>query len=318
MTPMPSERYIELDITYRCSAKCRHCCFACSPSKGGKMSVEDARTFIIEARKLGLTGKGITITGGEALLYYDTVLAILQVAAEEGMSPVCAVQSNASWCVNDGLTRDRMVAMKKAGLTGMHFSSDQYHRPYVPIENLRRGVGIADEVFGPENVAVSRDDMAREEELSPKEEIQILRERPPLMVGRAPGELAAELDTVPLAEILAENCAGGSWYLDPRSVHQINVDPWGWVSSWICSGIALGNALRRPLSEILTRPMGEHSPLVQAIVAHGPGAMLEMAAEHGYQVQERYVSKCHLCWDVREAIYLHYPELFAPALLYEE
>ena len=43
---MPKERYIELDVTYRCSAKCQHCCLACSPTKGGVMSVDDARRFI--------------------------------------------------------------------------------------------------------------------------------------------------------------------------------------------------------------------------------------------------------------------------------
>ena len=95
------------------------------------------------------------------------------------------------------------------------------------------------------------------------------------------------------------------------------MDPWGWVSSWICSGIVLGNALQTPLSEILTRPLEAHPPIVQAIVAGGPGAMLEMAAEHGYQPRERYVSKCHLCWDIREAIHTHYPDLFAPAELYD-
>ena len=95
------------------------------------------------------------------------------------------------------------------------------------------------------------------------------------------------------------------------------MDPWGWVSSWICSGIVLGNALQIPLSEILTRPLGAHRPVVQAIVAGGPGAMLEMGAEHGYQPRERYVSKCHLCWDIREAIHTHYPDLFAPAELYD-
>ena len=66
---MPKERYIELDVTYRCSAKCQHCCLTCSPAKGGVMSVADARIFIAEAKKLGLTGRQITITGGESGVY---------------------------------------------------------------------------------------------------------------------------------------------------------------------------------------------------------------------------------------------------------
>jgi hypothetical protein len=30
------------------------------------------------------------------------------------------------------------------------------------------------------------------------------------------------------------------------------------------------------------------------------------------------VTKCHLCWDIRCAIYAHYPDIFAPAELYHE
>ncbi len=186
------------------------------------------------------------------------------------------------------------------------------------MERTRRGVRIADEVFGPENVAASREFLARDEAPTVEEHLPSIRQGPPAMVGRAPWELAEHLDTVPLEKVLAQNCTGGKIDLDPRSVHQINVDPWGWVSSWICSGIALGNALRTPLSEIVARPIEEHHPVVREIIAGGPGAMLEMAAEHGFRPGERYVSKCHLCWDLRVAIHAHYPELFVPALLYHE
>ena len=313
---MPEERYIELDVTYRCSAKCRHCCFTCSPAKEGVMSVADARSYMAEAKKLGLTGRRITITGGEAMLYYETVLGIVRAAAELAMTPLHAIQSNASWCTSDELTRERLTALHDAGLGGMFFSADVYHRPFVPVERVRRGVRLADEIF--RHVSVSRDFLALDDVPTVDEHLPTIREHPPLMVGRAPRELAQHLDTVPLEEILAQNCTGGKMDLDPRSVHQINIDPWGWVSSWICTGIALGNALQTPLSEILTQPLTAHHPLVQDIVARGPGAMLAMAAEHGYQPRERYVSRCHLCWDIREAIHPHYPHLLAPAQLYHD
>ena len=76
--------------------------------------------------------------------------------------------------------------------------------------------------------------------------------------------------------------------------------------------------MHTPLSEILTRPLAAHSPLVQSIVAQGLRALLEMAALHGYQPGESYASKCHLCWDIRDVIHVHYPDLFAPAELYED
>ncbi|MDP7133057.1 MAG: radical SAM protein, partial [Planctomycetota bacterium] len=225
---MPKERYIELDVTYRCSAKCRHCCFVSSPTKDGVMPVEDARTYISEARKLGLTGRQITITGGEALLYYETVLGIVQAAAELEMTPLYAIQSNASWCTTDELTRERLTALRDAGLSGMFFSADVFHREFIPAERTRRGVRIADEIFGSENVAVPREFLVRDEVPTVDEHLQSIRQAPAIMVGRAPWEMPEHLDTNPLEEILEENCTGGRRDLDPRSVFQINVDPWGW------------------------------------------------------------------------------------------
>jgi hypothetical protein len=200
----------------------------------------------------------------------------------------------------------------------MYFSADVYHRPFILAERTRRGVRVADEVFGPEQVVVPREFLVLDDVPTVAEHLPIIRKYPPVMVGRAPWELARHLETVPLEEILKQNCAGGHLDLDPRSVFQINVDPWGWVSSWICSGLVLGNALQTPLSEILTQPLEKHRPLVQAIVARGPGAMLGMAAACGYRPQDRYVSKCHLCWDIRTAIHKDYPDLFAPAMLYRD
>ena len=62
--------------------------------------------------------------------------------------------------------------------------------------------------------------------------------------------------------------------------------------------------------------LAEQPQLVQDLVARGPSAMLDMAEKHGFRPRDRYVSKCHLCWDIREAIHRHYPDLFAPAELY--
>ena len=57
---------------------------------------------------------------------------------------------------------------------------------------------------------------------------------------------------------------------------------------------------------------------MQSIIARGPRALLELAALHGFQPEEHYASKCPLCWEIRNVIYMHYPDLFAPAELYED
>ena len=316
---MPKERYIEFDVTYKCSAQCQHCILVSSPSKGGLMTIEDARTYLIEMKKLGLTGLDLIITGGEALLFFERVLGIVQEAAKLGMTPVRSVQSNGSWCTSDGLTRQRLTDLRDAGLKGMYFSADPFHHEFVPTERIRRGVGIAAEIFGSDYVAVSSRTFLDAETIPSVTEYVENREKPPaFMTGRAAWTLPDYLPKIPLGQILDMNCRGGSRDIDPSSVWQINVDAYGYVSSWVCSGILLGNARETPFAEIVSRPLTEHPWIVQDLVARGPACMLDMAAKHEFQPAERYVTKCHLCWDIRTAIYMHYPELFAPAELYHE
>jgi len=313
---MPKERYIELDVTYKCSAACLHCIFASSPRKGGLMPVDDARQYLEEIKSMGLSGRDVIVTGGEALLFYDHVLAIIRAAAQVGMAPIRSIQSNGSWCTSDDLTRARMVELRDAGLGGMFFSCDPLHQQFVPIERVRRGARIASEVFGADHVSVNRDRLDGDTMPTVEEYIAAMADSPPVMVARAAWALGDRMPTILLEEILDMNCRGGKQDLDPSSVWQINVDAYGYVSSWICSGIVLGNALETPLSEIILRPLAEQPALVQEVVARGPGAMLPMAAEHGFMPRARYAGKCHLCWHIREQIHSHHPDLFAPEELY--
>ena len=189
----------------------------------------------------------------------------------------------------------------------------------MPFENVQRGIAIAEEIFGREHVSVCSHNYLNSERIPTAVEYLEGVDKPPaIMTGRAAWALPDYLEKAPLDQILGKNCRGGSNDIDPSSVWQINVDAYGCVSSWICSGILLGNAHETPLSQILTRPLTDQPQIVQDLVAHGPGCMLDMAEKHGFQPATGYVTKCHLCWDIRTAIHIHYPELFAPAELYHE
>ena len=73
------------------------------------MTVEDARTYLMEMKKLNLTGLDLILTGGEALLFFKRVLEIIQAAADLEMTPIRSIQSNGSWCTSDRLTRHRLT-----------------------------------------------------------------------------------------------------------------------------------------------------------------------------------------------------------------
>ena len=57
---------IELEISNPCNEKCIHCYRHCLNTQKGFLSVEQAKSALEQAKKLG--AKSVTITGGEALL----------------------------------------------------------------------------------------------------------------------------------------------------------------------------------------------------------------------------------------------------------
>ena len=91
----------------------------------------------------------------------------------------------------------RFAALRDAGLSGVFFRADMYHRPSVPAECVRRGARIADGVSGAEHVPVARGFPALDNVPTVAENMSVIREHPPVMVGRAARELAEPLDTVP-------------------------------------------------------------------------------------------------------------------------
>ncbi|MCJ7774665.1 MAG: radical SAM protein, partial [Desulfobacterales bacterium] len=63
--PMPSLRYLELQLTRRCNLKCRHCYLG--PQKNEDLSLQNAIDISHEFEAIG--GLRLLITGGEPLLY---------------------------------------------------------------------------------------------------------------------------------------------------------------------------------------------------------------------------------------------------------
>jgi len=304
-------------LTYKCTAACRHCLVMASPKQAAiATDVPRAVEYVEEFWK---RDRWTLLAGGEALIFYDRVLEIIRRSQERGI-PIAFVETNASWCVSDEVTVRRFTQMHEAGLMGMYFSLDPYHQEFIPVENVQRGVRIAEQVFGGDNLYFSEDRLKtphlwREITRDERKLAEWVRSHPPGMVGRAAERLSQYLDPKPIAEIAKDNCAKA---LDLDSLVEIQVDPFDVVRPDMCSGIMIGNARQAPLSEIITTAYAMTNPVVRTLRAHGPVGLLEMGKDKGYQPRETYVSKCHLCWEVRKFLRPHYPGLFGPREIYEE
>ena len=311
--------------TYRCSLACKHCLFSCSPSQPDvHVSLEDGLEFLHQLRD---TGRVVHIAGGEPFVYWDDLLLLCQAAQAEGM-PVHFVETNASWCETDALTRDRLAALAAAGVSGMLISGDAVHQVAFPPANRFRAFEIALDVFGRENI------IGREIPLDQLEELQAIardetrlgayvRRHPPRLVGRAGEELARFFPPRPLEELRADAMWHGSGSddgscgieFDPRTMWEIHVDPYGNIQT--CCGILLGTARETPLPERMAGDLRDTSEIVRLVAHRGPFGLLDLAVEKGYRPRVGYAQKCHLCWEVRKVLRPFYPEALGPAEVYE-
>ena len=243
-----------LIFTYRCTIACKHCLFKCSPSQPDMcMSLEDGVEFL---RQLRATDRVVHIAGGEPMMYYPQMLEICQVASEEGNGPHF-FESNASWCVDDDVTRRRYDELKQAGLLGIYISADPYHQQFVPPESRWRAHKWGVEIFGRENVMAADLSLEQLSEFrrigrDKKRLAEHSRSSGVRLVGRAGDELAGLCPDRPL-EALAED---GGWRggstgrgcqkeFDGAEMWEIHIDPYGNIQT--CCGIIIGDAYEKPV-----------------------------------------------------------------------
>jgi hypothetical protein len=311
-------------FTYRCTIACQHCLFNCSPKRPDVcVSFEDGVEFM---RQLRETDRCIHIAGGEAMMYYDEMMAICRAAHEIDAAPHF-IETNASWCKTEEIAETRYAELMDVGVSGVLISADPYHQRFVPPERRERAYRWAVKMMGEENVAASDVSLERLQEYreigrDPERVAEYSRENPPRFVGRAGDDLASASPDRPLAD-LADDALwhGGSETRDCRSefdaesMWEIHIDPYGNIQT--CCGIVIGNAHEKPLVEWMERGFHTDDDLVRMAYEEGPYAYLELARSHGYEPLPAYPQKCAMCWEARKFLRPHYPKTFGPAEIYD-
>ena len=72
-------------------------------------------------------------------MYYDQMLAICRASKEIGAAPHF-IETNASWCRDDAMVRNRYEVLQDAGVRGVLISADPYHQAFVPPERRLRAI----------------------------------------------------------------------------------------------------------------------------------------------------------------------------------
>jgi hypothetical protein len=239
---------LHLLLTYECNYECEHCFVWGGPSQTGTMTLETIRHIIEQANALG-TIEWIYFEGGEAFLYYDTLVAGVHVARESGFK--VGIVSNAYWATSEADAEKYLAPL--AGLVDdLSISSDVYHgnEDGVTCPDIARSV--ARKLHMPVDfitvAAPEATDVAGAAGQLPAGESAVV------FRGRAAAKLAPRVVPKPWEQF--DRCP----WEDLRTPERVHVDPFG--NLHICQGISIGNLLQRALPEIVSDYDAEQHPIV--------------------------------------------------------
>lgn len=290
---------LHLLLTYECNYQCEHCFVWGGPTQTGTMTVETIEHILGQADALG-TVEWIYFEGGEAFLYYDTLLAGIRLAKKSGFK--VGIVTNAYWASTDA---DATKWLKPiAGLIDdLSISSDAYHgggeNPDPP-ETARRA---AKQLGMPVDFIRVAEPGAADV---------------PGAAGRLPAGESAVLYRGRAAELLASRVDAKPWeqftecpWEDLREPERVHVDPFGHLH--VCQGISIGNLLQRPLAEIMRDYDADKHPIVGPLLAGGPA---EIVRKYGLAHEDGYADHCHLCYRSRCALRGRFPDVLTPDQMY--
>lgn len=226
--------------------------------------------------------------------------------AQKSKIPSIFVETNCFWCTDNKTTKEKLTQLKNAGLSGILISVNPFILEQVPFDRTERAVCISREIFG-SNVIIYQEffchlfDNLNIKSTVPLEEY--LQKAPNsllyvelLPMGRVPYALGYLYRKHP-----ARNFFGISCREELTREWHIHIDNYCNYMTGYCGGISLGDA--RNFNSLLEGIDLEERPIIRALVTDLQKLYDIGTKEFNYKERsEGYISKCHLCIDIRKHI----------------
>ncbi len=303
-------------VNYRCTAACRHCLYACSPTRnGGYMAHETAVSVAALLRKGGC--RSVHIGGGEPFLEFDKLLDVLTVLNDAGIS-ADYIETNAYWANDGDEVKRRLRALQTVGADTLCISLDPYHAEHVPPAKplfLAKCCGEAgfgyflwqERFLSMMNFNTKETRASMEKLIAPDYIWKAARAYGLSMGGRAINIEEEYTGKKPAASLTDETPCRR--LLDAGHFH---VDVYGRYIPPGCTGIAL------PFEEVIEGiPDGKY-PVLEALLENGQKGLLHYAASKGFTVEDEYTSKCAMCFHIRHWLSMNTPAAELDAEHYDE
>jgi len=302
-----------LILSYKCSSACRHCIYASSPKWKDWMTEQDLEHYIDQVLQFAPNQQGLHLAGGEPFLNFELTLRAVELSIEYGV-PLQYVETNACWCENDDLTICQLTQLRDSGLPSILISVSPFHNEFIPFERTHRAINIARDIYGPYNVLIYTDYFYKQlQDFNSNEKIPLNRylntigyEKAAqsfishyglIPCGRAAFRLNFLYQKQPAQAFFNNNCLAE--FTNPEHIH---IDPYGNYIASFCAGISLGDA--KKLGEIFEGIEIQERPILEILANTGVEGLLKLAQDQfNFQVSpDGYISKCHLCQDIRAHI----------------
>jgi hypothetical protein len=305
-----------LILSYKCTSECKHCMYACSPKwKPDWLTAEDVESILRSLASSILPSPqgsehigvnyGLHFTGGEPFLNFNLLLESVKIA-EKLRVPSTFVETNCFWCVTDEDTREKLEALKEAGLKGILISVNPFVVEQVPFERIERAVRICEKVFGDNTMIYQGIYYNQFRRMSLKNTLdfdQYLKENAwalhyseLLPMGRACYKLNRLFAKHPAKAFFNESCLSEL----TRNWH-VHIDNYFNYMTGYCGGISLGDA--RDIDSLTKGVDLQDKPILSALVSSIKNLYEFAVKEFNYKEREEgYISKCHLCIDIRRHI----------------
>jgi Radical SAM superfamily len=141
----PNGRLLQPEVltilgTYRCTARCEHCCFDSNPFLTDRLGLPEILQFIEEAAQYP-TCKLVVFSGGECFLLGDDLVAAVALATRLGMMTRCV--TNGYWARSVAHGRSRLEPLVRAGLKELNLSTGDYHQRWVSQQTVVNAASLS-------------------------------------------------------------------------------------------------------------------------------------------------------------------------------
>lgn len=303
-------------MSYKCSSECKHCIYFSSPRCDADwISREEAEKILnlLSGNILGShygdevigVNSGIHFTGGEPFLNFNLLIEVTKIAHELNI-PSVFVETNCFWAKDDNSVREKFKALKKAGLMGILVSVNPFLLDQIPFERTERATRIGREFFCVNVIVYQQFFYEQFKNLKLKGTLPLedylklysntINYIELLPMGRTCYALEDLFVKYPAKRFFGISCADEL----TRNWH-VHIDNYYNYIPGFCSGISLGDA--RDMNSILNGIDLKNRPILRALATDIKNLYDFGTAEFNYkEIEEGYISKCHLCFDIRKFI----------------